>query len=108
MSFHTYAGTACDTVTCWDESVAAVSTRVPVITGELGESDCSAAYIDAYMQWADGHDISYLAWSWQVPPPGTSCARANEYLISSWDGSPSVIAPAGAAFAHHLATLAEP
>ena len=108
VSFHTYAGTACDTVTCWDESVAAVSTRVPVITGELGESDCSAAYIDAYMQWADGHDISYpglvlasTAAGHQLRPsqrvPDIELGRVTQRHRARW-----------CRVAHHLATLAEP
>jgi endoglucanase len=106
-SFHTYNWTACITLTCWDTSVLPVAASVPVVTGELGENDCSASFIDTYMQWADQHDISYLAWSWQPPDQNTdSCAGANMDLLSNWDGAPSTMAPAGPAFAAHLAALA--
>jgi hypothetical protein len=40
----------------------------PVVTGELGEGDCRDTYTDPYMDWADAHGISYLAW------PGTPTA----------------------------------
>lgn len=107
-SFHTYNWTACTTVSCWNASVAPVARDVPVVTGELGEKDCSANYIDQYMSWADENGVSYLAWAWQ-PSAGKvalGCGGSNTYLLSSWLGSPSTSAPAGAAYAQHLAQLA--
>jgi hypothetical protein len=77
-----------------------------VITGEFGEDDCSASYIDQYMQWADQNNVSYLAWSWNTPNPGESCASANLNLVSSLAGAPSTISPSGHAYAAHLAALA--
>ena len=106
MSFHTYNWTACTTVACWDNSVLPVAASVPVITGEIGEQDCSADYIDGYMGWADQHNISYLAWSWDTSNASDSCSTANLLLLSNWDGQPSTVAPAGPAFAAHLAALA--
>jgi hypothetical protein len=106
LSFHTYNTTACNTLTCWDASVLPIAANVPVITGEIGETDCSASYIDAYMQWADQHNISYLAWTWNPASAGVSCASANLSLLSNWNGLPNTEAPAGSAFAAHLAALA--
>ena len=106
-SFHTYNWTACTTLSCWDSGVLPVAARVPVVTGELGEDDCSAGYIDTYMQWADQHDISYLAWNWQSSSDvGQTCSSAPFNLLSNWDGTPSTIVPAGPAFAAHLAAIA--
>ncbi len=106
VSFHTYNWTICATVACWTASVLPVVARVPVITGEFGEDDCSASYIDQYMQWADQNNVSYLAWSWNTPNPGESCASANLNLVSSLAGAPSTISPSGHAYAAHLAALA--
>jgi hypothetical protein len=111
LSFHTYNWTACTSVECWNTSVRPVADSVPVVTGELGERDCSASYIDSYMAWADSHNISYLAWSWQ--PPNTSDTEScvtdpvlNMKLLSNWDGAPST-AVAGAAFRSHLLAIYE-
>jgi hypothetical protein len=105
--FHSYDTDPCNTVGCWKASVLPVASRVPVVTGELGESACSSSYIDTYMNWADRHDISYLAWSWEVPNANTkSCSSANMDLISKWNGSPSVLSPAGPEIKAHLAALA--
>ena len=106
-SFHTYNWTGCTSLSCWDTSVLPVAASVPVVTGELGEDDCSASYIDTYMQWADQHDISYLAWDWQASPAaGQTCSSDPFNLLSNWGGTPSTIVPAGPAFAAHLAALA--
>lgn len=103
VDFHTYNWTACTTVTCWDTSVLPVAATVPVVTGELGEDDCSASYIDQYMDWADQHDVSYLAWSWEIPSPGnTTCAGTNLQLLSNWNGTPSTTDASGPAVKYHL------
>ncbi len=81
--------------------------QVPVVTGEIGENDCSANYVDQYTQWADQNNISYLAWSWQLATdPALGCGASNLDLLSNMDGSPSTISPVGAAFDAHLALLA--
>src|SRR5438132_1371292 len=48
VSFHNYNFNVCDP-TCWNTTVAPLAAQVPVVTGELGESDCAHAYIDPYM-----------------------------------------------------------
>lgn len=111
-SFHTYNFTACNTRSCWNQSVAPVAAHVPVVTGELGEKNCSTGYIGRYMNWADAHGISYLAWSWQTPSVGlgahasSECGSQNTHLLASWDGTASNLAPAGAYFQRHLAEIA--
>jgi hypothetical protein len=79
---------------------AIVSTHrhVPVVMGELGETDCSDGYIEQMMPWADRHGISYLGWAWNV----ASCT-GEPALISSYDGTPTAF---GIGFRDHLRALA--
>ena len=67
--------------------------KVPFVTGELGEKDCTAKFIDTYMSWADAHGVSYLAWTFDSGP----CD--GPYLIDS-SGNPT---PYGAGYKAHLA-----
>ena len=113
VSFHTYDWTACTTSSCWNADVGTVAAHAPVITGEFGEADCSTGYIDAFMNWADQHKVSYLAQSWQPsdsanPSPCVPGAHTgpNFWLLSNWSGAPSTIVPQGAAVNGHLAGLA--
>jgi endoglucanase len=106
--FHTYDWTACATVSCWDTSVLPVAAKVPVISAEFGENNCSAAFDQKYMNWADQNDVSYLAWSWEVPAHGsTGCAATNLQLLSNLNGTPTVTSRAGVAVHAHLAHLAK-
>lgn len=88
-SFHNYYGESCDTVACWNGTIAPLALTVPVVTGEFDQGyDCQspptapAALVNFdtdYMNWADAHGISYAAWGWWElsPDPGTtSCASA--------------------------------
>jgi endoglucanase len=79
--FHVYNFVGCVTVACWNENVGLVTRSVPVITTELGEGDCTHAFIDRFMTWADSAGVSYLGWSWN--PSG--CAA----LITAWNGQPT-------------------
>lgn len=60
---------------CWEETIARIAARVPVVTGEFGQFDCRRAYVEDYMSWADAHGVSYLAWWWWVKGPydGPGC-----------------------------------
>lgn len=95
---HVYNFSGCNTVACWDQTVAPVAARVPVVTGELGEDDCAAGFVDGFMSWADAHDISYLAWTWD-----TWDCSGGPALIASYDGTPTAF---GAGIEAHLAALA--
>jgi endoglucanase len=94
--FHAFDFAHCATVGCWNRTIAPVARRVPVITSEFGEKDCTPAFADRYMSWADPHGISYLGWVWA--PFG--CAGPS--LIDSWDGQPTAF---GAGVRDHLLTL---
>jgi endoglucanase len=114
-SFHNYQGKTCQTQTCWDSSIAPVAAQVPVVTGEFAEdnylaSGCTpnpgaSTFDDTYMNWADAHGVSYLAWVWLVddpPAPGDDpCERFG--LLSAYDGTP--LAPNGTAVHDHLLGL---
>jgi hypothetical protein len=55
---------------CWDDYIAPLAQQVPVVTGEFGQDifgpPCGTSYTTQYMDWADEHGISYLAWWWSV------------------------------------------
>ena len=95
-SFHTDDRSRCSTERCWDEVIAPVARRVPVVTGELGETDCGTRFVDRFMRWADEHDVSYLGTAWQ-PAPCTSPS-----LIKDYTGRPT---PYGAGLKRHLEAL---
>jgi endoglucanase len=96
-SFHLYNFNTCDTVLCWQTTIAPVARVVPVVTGELGENDCAHGFIDTYMPWADARGISYVGWAWDA----WNC-NSGPALISGYDGTPT---PFGAGFRDHLALL---
>jgi hypothetical protein len=63
-----------------------LSTRIPVVTTELGDTDCTTAITVAYMTWANVNHISYLAWTWNAHA-GWTCA--NGALIKNYQGTPT-------------------
>jgi uncharacterized protein YbdZ (MbtH family) len=100
VSLHLYDSTGgCNTVACWDAQVAPVAAAVPVITGELGETDCTSTFINNYMPWADAHGVSYLGWAWDA----WNC-NSGPSLISSYDGTPTAF---GAGMRSHFLSLAD-
>jgi len=99
-SNHTY-----DWGPCWKicrEAIAEVASRVPVVTGEMGQSGCAHDYIDGYMRWADRHDISYLGWTWNAKS-FWNCTSGPS-LIADYSGRPTHF---GIGFREHLRELAE-
>ena len=113
-SFHSYNWTACASVSCWNKDVAPLAKVVPVVTGEFGESDCRTAFIKSFMNWADAHNVSYLALNWQTPDQASRnrCVAASPHnrndigtnlmLLSNWNGAPSSSAPEGAVIKAHM------
>jgi endoglucanase len=114
-SYHGYQGEPCDTQSCWASTIAPIAAQVPVVTGEFGEDNfdsptCAdrtpSTFDAAYMNWADQHGVSYLAWGWEALSPqeirDQGC-RAY-YLTSDARGTPA--APNGTALHDHLAALA--
>jgi uncharacterized protein YbdZ (MbtH family) len=94
---HAYDSLRCATTACWNDEVKPIARKVPVVTAELGEGDCSHAFIDQFMRWADSAGVSYLGWSWN---PSTCGAPS---LIRSWDGKPTAY---GEGLRAHLIKLA--
>jgi endoglucanase len=84
-SFHLYDSNPCRDSSCWSSTLLPVARRVPLVTGEVGEADCSHAFIDSYMTFADLHQISYMAWVWDT----WGCGGRGIALISSYDGTPT-------------------
>jgi hypothetical protein len=98
-SNHTY-----DYATCFAgcrADLARVAARYPVVSGEIGEGDCGDTYIGPYMDWADRHGISYLAWAWDAHG-GWTCT-GGPTLIKDYDGTPTAF---GLGFREHLRQLA--
>jgi hypothetical protein len=100
--FHNYKSQVCHTVACWDSVIAPVAAQVPVVSTEFGQSDCQDDHLNAFMNWADGKGIGYLAWAWWVLNDKPACSEF--VLLSKSDGTPR--APNGTALKAHLAALA--
>jgi len=81
---HAYNFLSCVTIACWNDDVDPIARSVPVVASEIGEADCSHAFIDHFMSWADSVGVSYLAWGWN--PSGCRAPA----LIRSWAGQPTV------------------
>jgi hypothetical protein len=96
-SFHTYDFVGnCNNLSC-ASTLLPIAASVPLVTGELGETDCAHGYIDKYMPWADTNGISYLGWAWDA----YDCTFPS--LISAYNGAPTSF---GIGFRDHLAALA--
>jgi hypothetical protein len=106
ISFHTYNWTACITTSCWNTVATAAKGKYPIITGELGEEDCTDNYVNSYMDWADQNDVSYVMSFWDVNG-ASSCqapdAVATGDMISDYQGDVSSVSPIGADYKSHLA-----
>lgn len=102
-SFHNYQDPlgACHSA-CWDQTIAPVAKRFPVVTGEFGDTDCNHDYSDAYMKWADAHGVSYLGWTWDATSPGGWTCSGGPSLIRSYDGTPTNY---GVGLRNHLRAL---
>ena len=113
-SFHNYMGQACDNAGCWNSEVAPIAANVPVVTGEFAEDDFENAtcadrarnsFDEEYMDWADQHGVSYLAWAWIVPTAEEIASEGCSafYLIDDYGYTPA--SPNGTALRSHLLSL---
>lgn len=102
VSVHTYNYSRCNTQDCWDDTIAPLSTRYPVVTGEVGEvnpTETPTTYLRRYLAWADAHDTSgYLGWAWDAWDPS-----GNSVLIRDYSGRPTEL---GRALRDHYASAA--
>jgi endoglucanase len=96
---HTYQGVTECLRKC-KKAILNVHRKYPVVSSEIGETDCGSDYIDPYMDWADQHGISYLAWAWYAGP-GLAC-NDGPSLIEDYEGTPN---PYGKGFREHLRAL---
>jgi hypothetical protein len=99
-SDHTYNFNTCNTISCWNSTVAPVAAQVPVVAGEIGENDGGHGFIDSFMGWADPLGISYLAWTWDTWGCG------GPVLISDYSGTPCQTF--GSGYQAHLAQIVIP
>lgn len=81
-----------NTTACWDDAVAQVARKVPLLNGELGEhlrlSTCAWTFMPTYLNWAEAHHVNYEVWKWGTGKPGTCYNMA---LIESFDGNPTPV-----------------
>lgn len=84
---------------CWDSVIAPLAARMPVITDEIGQSNCGTGYVTRYMSWADAHGVSYLPWGWEL----WGCQKFAYGLLSDWSGKPNAY---GQVFFDHFAQRA--
>jgi hypothetical protein len=96
-SMHVYDFNGCEE-DCWNDALP-VAARVPVLIGELGETDCRHGFIDRFMAYADRHGISYLGWTWSS---GRETCQMGPVLIEDYAGTPT---PYGAGLRDHLRAL---
>ena len=100
-SYHSYEDGECQAA-CWNHTLAPITRRFPVVTGEMGDVDCNHDYIDTYMDWADHHGASYLGWAWNASVfSDWDCSRGPS-LIQAYNGSPTGY---GVGFRRHLQAL---
>jgi endoglucanase len=83
---HVYGKNACSSVSCFNQTMAPVARKVPLIFGETGEtydaSSCDSTNIATFLNWADGHGVGYAAWTWDT---WGNCHA----LISDYQGDPA-------------------
>jgi hypothetical protein len=84
-SWHSYNFNACSTEACWNQQLAPVIKKVPLIAGEIGENDCAGSYVNRLTQWMNSMSASYLAWTWNSD---FNCS-SGPGLITSYDGQPT-------------------
>ncbi|MFL5831923.1 MAG: glycoside hydrolase family 5 protein [Solirubrobacteraceae bacterium] len=101
-SDHNYGGLSPCAARCRD-AILAVRRHVPVLFGELGETDCRHGYIDQMMPFADSHGIGYLGWTWDAAG-GWTC-KGGPSLITDYQGTPTGF---GVGFRDHLRGLGAP
>jgi endoglucanase len=95
-SWHSYKSNGCRNRACWAAQLGSLAKSVPVVAGEIGESDCADDYIDPLAAYLDSQSISYLAWAWNA---NFACSNS---LITSYTGMPSGY---GKGYKSHLESL---
>jgi hypothetical protein len=84
-------------------AILATRRKVPVLFGEVGETDCRHGYIDSILPFADKNGIGYVGWAWDAGG-GWTC-KGGPTLIEDYRGTPT---PFGMGFRDHLLDLGMP
>lgn len=63
-AFHNYDFQRCHAERCWDDEIAPVADSVPVVTTELGATDPTDGHVEAFLDWANAHNLGALFWVW--------------------------------------------
>ncbi len=99
---HIYGNNTCGAQSggaCLTSSIALVAAVVPVVFGETGEtyddSECTSANMQVILPWADAHNVSYAAWTWDA---WGDCLS----LVSNYDGTVNTTSPGGAQYAQYV------
>ena len=78
---HIYNFNYCSNEKCWNQHVAPVASKYPVVATEVGENDCTGSFVTPLLSWLDqnagGH---YLPWTFN-----TWDCKSGPALISSYD-----------------------
>ena len=108
-SFHNYGDNSCNNTSCWASTVETTNSSVPVVTGEFGEGvngavNCAHTFVDSWMSWADGFQISYLAW-WYDGHGQAPCSEQTLDLFQLWPTpGNNYLTPYGADIMGHMQT----
>ncbi len=71
----------CAAQACWDSVVAPIAAKVPVVTGETGDSVAGPeTYLPSFLPWAGSHGISVVAWTWNA------WTNPDDVLVTSMTG----------------------
>ncbi len=103
-SDHNYGGLSPCDASC-HAAILTTLRRVPVVFGELGETDCRHGYVDSMMKFADAHGIGYLGWAWDAVARGGWSCTGGPSLIDDYHGTPTGF---GIGFRDHLRALGVP
>lgn len=75
----------------WWDSWGFLTETYPVMIAEFGDYTCNEnGYYNKILDFADQHQLSWLAWAWWAPPEGREdmiCGFPT--LITDWAGTPS-------------------
>lgn len=83
----------------WERDWAFLAETEPVMITEFGSYDCTERYPRAVLDKADELEISWIAWAWQAPSPGSALRQEGRgdaicefpMLLTDWGGTPSKI-----------------
>lgn len=65
-AWHIYNRNACRSEECWNGAPLEIAAQYPIVATELGQRDCQGDFITRLVDWLDGVEAGYLAWSWNA------------------------------------------